>query len=68
MDASRPESRLVPTFCYPCAADPDPAAVDRGTPPGSDNVAPALQTQWDWRATGNFILGGGGPGSKPGWS
>ena len=36
--------------------------IDRRQAPGSEDVAPKLQTYWDWRAAGNFILGGAGSG------
>ena len=40
-------------------AGPPPMAED---PPGLAAVSPRLQTQWDWRAAMNFILGGSGTG------
>ena len=37
-------------------------APDRGLQPGLTGIAPVLQSQWDWRAAGNFIGGGSGTG------
>ncbi len=37
-------------------------SMDRDLAPGSADIAPVLQTDWDWRAAGNFISGGSGAG------